>query len=68
MTIPLIDFVAQMYRLESIIIILTKLYCVTINRAQCHAYIHFLGPKRTNLLRQVVSLLTFILLFVKAKV
>jgi hypothetical protein len=52
MIIPLIDFVPQMYRLESIIINLMKLYRVTINRGtQCHAYIRFFGPKRTDLLR-----------------
>lgn len=52
MTIPLIDFVAQMYMLESMIIILIKLYSVTINRG--HSVMHtdiFSGPKRTDLLR-----------------
>lgn len=67
--VPLKDFLVYVYRTEDMVEIFMKLYSITINRVQCHAYGHLFRRERTELfyLRSYIILFCLRVVFGKAK-
>jgi hypothetical protein len=69
-TIPLVEFIVHMYRIEDIIVIFMKLYSTTINKGTmpCIETLFFIGVNRIAPPMKLYHFLTFALFLVELKV